>query len=56
MAGATIWPVPKAVDVEAHHYPRMWKRNLVFLYGGLFLMGFQISRYALMCKVSGLHS
>ena len=51
MAGATIWPVPKAVDLEAFHYPRKWKRNLFFLYGGLFLIGFQISRFAHMCKV-----
>ena len=40
MAGATILSVPKAVDVEAHYYPRRWKRNLVFLYGGLGLMAF----------------
>ena len=52
MAGATILPVPKAVDIEAHHYPRRWKRNLFFLYGGMFLMAFQISRFAHMCRVS----
>ena len=40
MGGAYIQPVPKAVDLEAHHYPRKWKRNLMFLYGGLFLIGF----------------
>ena len=51
MGGATIWPVPKAVDLEAYHYPRHWKRNLFFLYGGLFIIGFQISRFALLCKV-----
>lgn len=52
MAGATIIPVPRAVDMEAHHYPRRWKRNMFFLYGGLALMAFQISRFALMCRVS----
>ena len=52
MAGATILPVPRAVDLEAYHYPRHWKRNMFFLYGGLFLMGFQVSRYAHLCKVS----
>ena len=52
MAGATILPVPKAVDIEAHHYPRRWKRNMFFLYGGMFLMAFQISRFAHMCRVS----
>ena len=52
MGGATIWPVPKAVDLEAHHYPRFWKRNLFFLYGGMFLMAFQVSRFAHMCRVS----
>ena len=52
MGGATIWPVPKAVDLEAYHYPRHWKRNMFFLYSGLFLIGFQISRFALVCKVS----
>ena len=51
MGGATIWPVPKAVDLEAHHYPRFWKRNLFFLYGGLFLMAFQASRFAHLCRV-----
>lgn len=40
MGGATIWPVPRAIDLEAHHYPRRWKRNYLFLYGGLFLIGF----------------
>ena len=52
MGGATIWPVPKAVDLEAHHYPRFWKRNLFFLYGGLFIMAFQVSRFGHMCRVS----
>ena len=56
MGGATIWPVPKAIDLEAYHYPRHWKRNMFFLYGGLFIIGFQISRYALLCKVSLLLS
>ncbi len=51
MGGATIWPVPKAIDLEAYHYPKQWKRNMFFLYSGLFVIGFQISRYALLCKV-----
>lgn len=51
MAGATILPVPRSVDLEAHHYPRYWKRNMFFLYGGLALMAFQISRFAHLCKV-----
>jgi hypothetical protein len=40
MGGATIWPVPRAMDAEAHHYPRHWKRNLMFLYGAGFLIFF----------------
>ena len=52
MGGATIWPVPRAIDAEAHYYPRMWKRNLFFLYGGMFLIGIQVQRYGLMCRVS----
>ena len=52
MGGATIWPIPKAVDLEAFHYPRMWKRNFFFLYSGLLLMTFQLSRFAHMCRVS----
>ena len=54
MGGATIWPVPRALDAEAHYYPRMWKRNMFFLYGAVFLMGFQFQRYAWMCRVSKL--
>ena len=52
MGGATIWPVPRAIDAEAHYYPRMWKRNMFFLYGAVFLMGFQFQRYAWMCRQS----
>ena len=52
MGGATIWPVPRAIDAEAHYYPRKWKRNWVFLYGGLFLTGIQIQRYAHLHRVS----
>ena len=55
MGGATIWPVPKAVDLEAYHYPRLWKRNFFFLYSGLLLIGFQVSRYTLMCKVTTIY-
>lgn len=56
MGGATIWPIPKAVDLEAFHYPRLWKRNFFFLYSGLFLMAFQVSRFTHMCRVSGMSS
>ena len=52
MGGATIWPVPRAIDAEAHYYPRNWKRNMFFLYGAAFLIGFQFNRYGLMCRVS----
>ena len=52
MGGATIWPVPRAMDAEAHYYPRRWKRNWIFLYGGLFLTGIQINRYATLHRVS----
>ena len=52
MGGATIWPVPRAIDAEAHYYPRRWKRNLFFLYGGMFLIGIQVQRYAQLCRVS----
>ena len=55
MGGATIWPVPRALDAEAHQYPRKWKRNMLFLYGGAFLIGLQFNRYALMCRVSLEH-
>ena len=56
MGGATIWPVPRALDAEAHYYPRLWKRNLIFLYGGLFLIGLQVQRYGLLCKVSSINN
>ena len=52
MGGATIWPVPRAVDAEAHYYPRKWKRNYLFLYTGLFLTGIQIQRFGHLCRVS----
>lgn len=52
MGGATIWPVPRAIDAEAHYYPRRWKRNFAFLYGGMFLIGIQVQRYGLLCRVS----
>ena len=55
MGGATIWPVPRALDAEAHYYPRKWKRNFLFLYGGLFLIGMQVQRYALMHRVSTIN-
>jgi len=46
MGHATLWPVPRAIDAEAHHYPRHWKRNGILLYGSVFLIGIQIQRYA----------
>ena len=52
MGHATLWPVPRAIDAEAHHYPRHWKRNLVLLYGGGLLMGLQIQRYAALVRQS----
>ena len=52
MGGATIWPVPRAIDAEAHYYPRKWKRNYLFLYGGMFLTGIQIQRYCHLHRVS----
>ena len=52
MGGSTIWPVPRAIDAEAHYYPRMWKRNLFFFGGALFLIGLQFNRYANMVRVS----
>ena len=52
MGGATIWPVPRAVDAEAHYYPRKWKRNMLFLYGGALLIGLQVQRYAAAHRVS----
>ncbi len=54
MGGATIWPVPKAIDLEAFHYPRLWKRNFFFLYSGLLLIAFQMSRFGHMCRQSTL--
>ena len=52
MGGATIWPVPRAIDAEAHYYPRQWKRNMLFLYGGMFLVGIQVQRHMQLCRVS----
>ena len=52
MGHATLWPVPRAIDAEAHHYPRHWKRNFFFLYSGAFLMFLQLNRYGLICRVS----
>ena len=54
MGGATIYPVPKAIDAEAHYYPRKWKRNAMFIYGGFFLISWQIQRYSQMHMVSEL--
>jgi hypothetical protein len=52
MGHATLWPIPRAIDAEAHHYPRHWKRNMFFLYGSAFMMFLQINRYAWICRVS----
>ncbi len=54
MGHATLWPVPRAIDAEAHHYPRHWKRNLLFLYFGGGLMTLQCWRYAAMVRVSNI--
>jgi hypothetical protein len=45
-----MWPVPRMLDLEAHHYPKRWLRSLVILQGSLLLIGFQISRLGLMSK------
>jgi hypothetical protein len=50
MGGATIWPVPRAIDAEAHYYPRRWKANFLFLYSAAFLISFQVQRYGHMCR------
>ena len=42
MGRVTIWPIPRALDVEAHQYPRKWKRNMFFLYSAAFLTFFQV--------------
>ena len=52
MGHATLWPVPRAIDAEAHHYPRHWKRNLFILYGGALLIGLQVQRFGWICRVS----
>ena len=52
MGGVTIWPVPRALDAEANYYPRRWKRNFLFLYGGMFLIGMQVQRFGLLHRVS----
>ena len=56
MGGHTILPVPKVLDLEAHHYPRQWKRNMFFLYGGVFLISLQFQRYGLLCRVRNFTS
>jgi len=56
MGGATIWPVPRAVDFEAHHYPRRWKANFLFLYAAGFLISFQIQRYGHMCRTQTMRA
>lgn len=56
MGGATIWPVPRAIDAEAHYYPRNWKRNYLFLYASGFLMLMQTQRYAHLCRQTSMSS
>lgn len=48
--GAPMWPIPRALDLEAHHYPRKWFRNMWILQGSLLLFGFQLSRYSMMLR------
>ena len=55
MGGATIYPVPRAIDAEAHYYPRKWKRNAAAIYGGFFLLSWQIQRFSSLNCVSSLH-
>lgn len=50
MGHATLWPVPRCIDAEAHHYPRYWKRNLFVLYGAGFLISLQVFRYGNLCR------
>ena len=50
MGGYTIWPVPRAIDAEAHYYHRNWKKNMLFLYGAAFLIGLQTQRFGHMCR------
>jgi hypothetical protein len=50
MGGGPIIKVPKAVDIEAHQYPRQWKKGMYMCWGAMALLGFQLSRYSLMHK------
>jgi len=54
MGGYTIWPVPRAIDAEAHYYPRNWKKNMLFLYGAAFLIGLQTQRFGFSSSSSTL--
>jgi len=56
MGGAYIWPVPKMIDLEAHHYPRKFARNLAIYTAAIWMLNFQVNRYAQMCVVSILRS
>jgi len=31
MGGHTIWKIPMMLDLDAHIYPRRWKRNSIVL-------------------------
>ena len=48
--------MPRAIDAEAHYYPRQWKRNMLFLYGAAFLIQLQIQRYGHMCRQSTMRA
>lgn len=50
MGGAPMWPVPRAIDAEAHHYPRRWFRNSIIINASVLLLSLQVGRYALMVK------
>ena len=54
MGHATLWPVPRAIDAEAHHYPRHWKRNFFLIYGAGSLIFLQISRFGHICRQSSM--
>ena len=50
MGHATLWPTPKAIDTEVHHYPKYWKRNLMMLYGCGLMIGLQMMRFGHLCR------
>ena len=54
MGGATLWPIPRSIDVEAHHYPRNWKRNLLIFHMSALLMLLQVNRYSFLGRQSSM--